>query len=341
MISYVSSSFLKLLFMQGNGSPVSFAKNADNPQAPETMPPLLAQGATEDRECSLPLNQIQGIANKGNPKSQKAEVTDLDKAARPKGNKANGNNKELLTCVPDSSDLELDLSEADKLASDSEKKAPRTVENVDPHIHKPDAPRKGGNTPAVPHVKSTAENAAVIALSEDDEGAGISLSLREGQQGQSQSDSEVQIVEPPLQEATTKVTAAQQTEQHEQAPVIRKKPAVGQADANAKHHKKPAKQRKKSDAAQGEKAAAKKKGKKVTGGKKARAKAAAPIKAPATRRAVKGGRLTKHAPVNASKAAKEDAPDWLNDNAAASVSLLLSASKFWQRQAKLTSSRHQ
>ena len=314
--------------MQGNGSPVSFAGNTDNPLAPETMPPVLAQGATEDRECSLPLYQIQGIANKGNPKSQKAEVTDHDKADRPKSNKANGKSRELLTCVPDSSDLELDLSEADKLASVSEKKAPGAVQNVDPHILKPDAPIKGGNAPAVPHVKSSAENAAVIALSEDDEGAGISLSLREGQQGQSQSDSEVQIVEPPLQEATTKLTAAQQTEQHRQAPVIRK-PAVGQADVDAKNYRKPAKQRKKADAAQIEKAAAKKKSKKVTGGKKTQAKAAAPIKAPATRRAAKGGRVTKHALVNASKAAKEDAPDWLTENAAASVSLLLSASELW------------
>ena len=302
---------------QEEGSPTSSAGNTDNPLPLKTQPVNLVAGSMQDKECSLPLNQVQKEANTSSSKDKKGGAVDPDEILRAKGKRhdAYGNEKELLTFVPDSNDLELDISEGNMEDSNADRLVSKSLPRLSPQISKPDASRKKGHASALPHDKAAAKAAEVIDISDDDI-AGARFKDPGSQQEDSESDGEVQTVNPP---ADAKGKAAQPKEQLKKALVIQTNHPMQPADADARDDSNPTKQ----------KAAAKKKGKKAAGRKAQPAKVEAPRRGPATRRQVRAGKgavgktLANKAATIASKAAKEATPDWLTDNAAASVSYLL------------------
>lgn len=301
------------VFMQEEGSPVSLGKSPDNPSPPNMQPTSLAP---QDKECSLPLNQIQ--REKSIPTDNRtARAADHNTRSDVNGKQddLNGKTKDLPSFVPDLNDLELDLSEGSAASGDLEKHASKILPRPDPQFKRPEFPKRKGYAPAAPQDKALAE---VIDIS-DDGTSGASLTHREGQQDNSRSDSDFQIMEPPVQTAIIKGTDTQQEKGRKQIQISKEKQLVQQAEFTRKDNN-DAKQAKKQNIVQKPRGAANKKGKKNAGDKLQAAQAVQAEQGPTTRRQKRIGKAaaakagTKKAAVNASKAAKEKPPDWLTDD---------------------------
>ena len=278
--------------------------------------------AAQDKECSLPLNQVQHGVDISSSKDKKANFIQYHEDTMANDNKkeALGSKEKLTTVVPDSTDLELDVSDGNMAANNADEQAFKGLPRLDPHLKRPDTPRGKRQAPAIPDKQAATEDAKIIDISKDDM-ARASLPHPGSQQNKLGSDSEVQIVNPS---ADAGRKAAHPKERRKHSPVIKTMQPAQPVDICVKYDSNLTKKTENEDALQDERAAAKKKAKKGTGGKGPPAKLA-PKKSLATRQQAKDGRaaagrcLAKKAAINASKAAKEPPPGWLTDNTTASV----------------------